>query len=118
MIYIRQEPKVIEISTDFNEEIPKWDVALEALLKEEYQQRGRALNNDDFLRLARQYAIRFDDIMATLFELAIARRWVFAEAGGEAREITPEKVAGLYAKGRLNPSDLEARLAGCWRPLS
>ena len=37
--------------------IPKWDVALEALIKEEQQKLGRALYLDDFRRLAQQYTI-------------------------------------------------------------
>jgi len=106
---------VIEISTEFNEEIPKWDVALEALVKEEFQQRGRLLTTTDFRRLANQYAIRFDDIMATLFELAIAQRWEYLEMGDGRREITPELVAGLYVHGRLYEKDLQD-FSGGWRP--
>lgn len=106
---------MIEISTELDEEIPKWDVALEALVKEEFQLRGRLLNNVDFRRLANQYAIRFDDIMATLFELAIAKRWEYVEIGGGRREITPDTVSALYVSGRLDEKDLQD-FSGGWRP--
>jgi len=106
---------VIEISTEFDEEIPKWDVALEALVKEEYQKLGRALENGDFRRLANQYAIRFDDIMATLFELAMAGEWEYLETGGERREISRELVEKLYVNGRLDEGDLQD-FNGGWRP--
>jgi hypothetical protein len=42
-------------------------VALEALVKEEHQKLVRPLYLDDFQRLAKQYTIRLDDIMVTLF---------------------------------------------------
>jgi hypothetical protein len=35
--------------------VPKWDVALEALIKEEYGELGRLLTLDDYRRLAQQY---------------------------------------------------------------
>ncbi|MFQ5487468.1 MAG: hypothetical protein ACE5ET_03355 [Gammaproteobacteria bacterium] len=106
---------MIEISTEFNEEIPKWDVALEALVKEEFQRLGRPLDNADFRRLANQYAIRFDDIMATLFELAIAQCWEYLEMGGGCREITRDLVERLYVNGRLDERDLRD-FSGGWRP--
>lgn len=109
------ERKAIEISTEFTEEIPKWDVALEALVREEHQKLGRPLNNGDFRRLANQYAIRFDDIVATLFELAIAGQWEYLENGGARREITTDFVDRLYMNGRLDERDLQD-LAGGWRP--
>ncbi len=106
----------MEISTDFDEEIPRWDVALEALVREEYQHLGRPLSHGDFRRLASRYAIRFDDIMATLFELAMAGEWEYLQAGGERLAITPELVAGLYTNARLDERDLKA-FTGGWRPL-
>lgn len=106
----------MEISTDFDEEIPRWDVALEALLRETCQRLGRPLTHGDFRQLATRYAIRFDDIMDTLFELAMAGEWEFRQADGEPVAVTPELVAGLHVKSRLEEDDLRT-FRGSWRPL-
>ena len=110
-----QEGKVFKISSEFHEEIPKWDVALEALTREECQHLGRPINQLDVRRLARQYAIRFDDIMITLFELVIHGKWVYLDADGCPQEITQEVLDGLYVNGRLEERDL-VDFAGGWRP--
>ena len=70
---------MIQISTEFDEEVPRWDVALESLLNEEHHKLGRALRIDDFHHLAAQHAIRFDDIMATMFELVLNGNWRYAD---------------------------------------
>lgn len=111
-----QEDKVFKISSEFNEEIPQWDVALEALTREECQHLGRPINQLDVRRLARQYAIRFDDIMITLFELVIHGKWVYLDEAGCAQEITREVLDDLYVNGRLEERDLVA-FSGGWRPV-
>lgn len=93
--------------------IPKWDVALEALAKEEQQKLGRPLVLDDFRRLAQQYTIRLDDIMVTLFELCIHGQWQYH--GDPPREITRELLAELTAGGRLKDEDLK-HFTGGWSP--
>jgi len=107
----------MEISTEIDEPVPQWDVALEALVREEYQQLGRLLDNQDFRRLANHYTIRFDDIMATLFELAIQGRWVYLERSGRRQAISRETLDKLYVHGRLNEEDLRS-FTGGWRPIS
>lgn len=106
---------MIEISTEFDEEIPKWDVALEALIREEYRKLGRAVGIEDYRRLAAQYAIRFDDIMVTVFELTVHGEWEYLDAQGRARPITREAVERLYVNGRLDADDVRA-YSGGWRP--
>ena len=59
---------VIDALKGFDEEVPKWDIALAALAKEEAQKLNRGLRIADFKRLADEHAIRFDDIMVTMFE--------------------------------------------------
>lgn len=98
---------MIHISPEFNEEIPAWDVALEALLCETQQQEGRPLAAGDIHRLSQQYRIRFDDLMITLLELVARGRWQYS---GEPGEI--ERMRG---EGRFDAQDL-ARLGGHWRP--
>ena len=99
------------------EEIPRWDVALEALVREEYSHLGRDLRLADFQRLARHYAIRLDDILATLFELVIEGRWVYEPTGRGDAPITRELLDGLYVGGRLHARDVAA-FEGSWRPAS
>jgi hypothetical protein len=98
-----------------DEAIPEWDVALEALLKEEQQKLGRSLRNDDFRRLTKQYAIRYDDMIATLFELCIHGEWEYHDAEGHVCPITRVAYEQLTAAGRLKEQDLKAYHGG-WSP--
>jgi hypothetical protein len=97
--------------------IPKWDVALEALVKEEYGKLGRPLTLDDYRRLAQQYTIRLDDIMVTLFELCIQHRWRYEDAEGKPYRITRQLLNRLTAGGRLNDEDLKT-FSGGWIPVA
>lgn len=94
--------------------IPKWDVALEALAKEEFEKLGRPLNLDDFHRLAQQYTIRFDDIMVTMFELCIHNNWQYLDADGKPYKITRKLLQRLTAGGRLDDEDLKT-FTGGWK---
>jgi len=107
---------VIQISTEFDEEIPRWDVALESLLNEEHHKLGRALQIDDFHHLAAQHAIRFDDIMATLFELVLNGNWRYADHD-DPQTLTRDRVNRLYINGRLDPVDVR-EFRGEWSPNS
>jgi hypothetical protein len=100
-------------SSDGPIQIPKWDVALEALVREEQHKLGRPLTLDDFRRLARQYTIRLDDIMVTLFELCLHGRWRY---DGADHQITRELLDKLTAGGRIRDEALED-FTGGWRPL-
>ncbi len=97
--------------------IPKWDVALEALVKEEQQKLGRPLRLDDFSRLAQQYTIRLDDIMVTMFELCIHGEWKYCNSDGTPREINRELLDELTAAGRLKDEDLK-NFPGDWSPVA
>jgi hypothetical protein len=110
-----QEPIVISVSTDFDEEVPQWDVAIEALIREEFQRHRRFLLIADFDRLAQQYAIRFDDIITTVFQLAVHGKWIYLDEHGTAQSLTRERVARLSAQGRLERKDVE-KFTGGWRP--
>lgn len=106
---------MVNVSTDFQEEVPRWDVAIEALIREEFQKLRRALQIEDFYRLAQQYTIRFDDMMATAFELVINGEWVYLEDRGSVRHLVREEVDVLSARGRLQREDVK-RFTGFWRP--
>lgn len=99
-----------------NEEISKWDIALESLAREECAKAGRALRMEDFRSLAKEYAIRLDDIMVTLFELVIAGEWEYRDAGGVRQRFERETLESLYVNRRLKDEDLEG-FSGDWRPV-
>lgn len=107
---------VIDELKDFDEEIPKWDIALAALAKETFEKCGNALTLEDFKRLATEYTIRFDDIMVTLFELCIQGEWQYLDAEGREQAISRDEVDNLYVGGRLADKDVAA-YTGAWRPL-
>ncbi|MGE0371286.1 MAG: hypothetical protein AB7Q01_05270 [Gammaproteobacteria bacterium] len=111
-----KEPIVINVSTDFNEAVPQWDVAIEALVREEFQKLRRSLTVEDFQRLAQQYAIRFDDMMATAFELVFRGKWIYLDEQGSARRLTREEIDGLSVGGRLQRNDVD-KFTGGWRPV-
>jgi hypothetical protein len=112
---IRTDPFMIRNSPELDEEIPKWDVALEALLREEYQKRRTPLTVDDVQRLSAQYSIRFDDMMHTLFELTIHGLWRYMPAPNVIGEITRAHMDALWAEGRLVPDHARKHYPGAWR---
>lgn len=106
---------MVEISTEFDEEIPKWDVALEALIREECWKTARPLAVADFRRLANRHAIRFDDIMATVFELTLHGEWEYLDAQGVVQSFRRADIERLYVNGRIADEDVKGFLGG-WRP--
>lgn len=102
------------ISSEFNEPIPDWDVALEALIREESRNLDRPLTLGDFQRLSRQHAIRFDDLMATLFELTIRGRWAYHDEQGATVDITRDLYESLRRNGRIEVADVRD-FTGDWR---
>jgi hypothetical protein len=93
-------------------DVPNWDVALANLTREEFEIKGVDLTMADFTRLAKEYTIRLDDIMVTLFELVIAGKWQYQ---GE-QKISRKTLNDLYINGRLHADDLNT-FNGGWRPL-
>ncbi len=92
-------------------EVLAWDVALANLTREECEKKGEPLVLDDFTRLAKEYQIRLDDIMITMFELVIHKNWLYE---GE-QEITRNTLSELYVNGRLHFEDLQV-FTGAWKP--
>ena len=93
----------------------KWDVALEALAKEEAKLLSRDLQIDDFVKLAREHAIRFDDIMVTMFELVLQGHWAYLDESSNIKKISRDEINNLYVNGRLNDKDVQ-EYDGYWRP--
>ncbi len=94
---------------DADIDVPSWDVALANLARDEYKKLQRPLTLEDFQRLAKDYTIRLDDIMVTMFELVIQGRWSYE---GE-QQIVRSTLNELYINGRLHADDL-AEFTGEW----
>ncbi len=106
---------MFETETEEVIEVPKWDVALEALLREEYVSVGRMLMIEDFHKLSMEYSIRFDDIMDTVFAMTLEGKWVYRNVDGFDTEITQDMVDGLYVNARLHENDVRG-FNGGWLP--
>ncbi len=100
-----------------NEDMPKWDVALAALAGDEFRKRASPLTLNDFRSLAKEYAIRLDDIMETMFLLAINKEWVYTDRTGKEQVLDQDTLDALYVKRRLSEKDL-ANFDGIWQPAS
>ncbi len=96
-------------------ELPRWDVALASLAREECAKLGRPLRLMDFHRLAAEYAIRFDDIMDTVFKLVIHGQWRYRDSRGLPYAITQTTLDKLYVERRLRSEDLQV-YDGEWSP--
>ncbi len=96
--------------------MPKWDVALASLAGDEFRKKGEALKLDDFHRLATQHAIRLDDIMETMFLLAIHGQWTYTDPNGQTQPLSQDTLDNLYVKRRLSEQDLSA-FDGGWQPV-
>ena len=98
-----------------NQNMPKWDVALEALAGNEFRKKASPLTLDDFRNLAKEHAIRLDDIMETMFLLAINRAWVYSDRDGREQALEQDTLDALYVKRRLSGDEL-ATFDGTWQP--
>ena len=98
-----------------NENMPKWDVALASLADEEFRKKASPLTLDDFHNLAKKHAIRLDDIMETMFLLAINGEWIYTDDDGRQQPLDQQTLDGLYVKRRLSEEDLSA-FNGGWQP--
>ena len=98
-----------------NEDMPRWDVALASLAADACRRKGAPLQLDDFHALAREHAIRLDDIMETMFLLVINGEWTYTDSDGRQRKLDQETLDGLYVKRRLSEKDLAA-FDGGWQP--
>ena len=109
------DEKTMKELKGFDEEVPKWDIALAALATEEAGIMGQGLMVKDFHRLAEEHTIRFDDIMVTMFELVIQGEWKYQDIDGAERLITRDEVNKLYVGDRLAEADVMQYL-GLWSP--
>jgi hypothetical protein len=99
-----------------DEDMPRWDVAIASLANDQYRNEGRPLTLEDFRGLARKYAMRLDDIMETIFLLAINGEWEYSDTAGEKQSLDQKTLARLYVKRRLSEEDHNS-FDGSWRPV-
>ncbi len=99
------------MSVDFDK--PKWDVALEALLNEEFENSQASLVIDDLQRLAVLHSIRFDDILDTLMIMCIHGVWSYKNAQGAELSITQDAYDDLFESGRTTDKGV-ASYDGSW----
>jgi len=97
-------------------DIPAWDVALAGLARETFLAKGNGLKLLDFKKLATDYNIRLDDIMITMFQLAIHGEWRYLDKTGNSQPITQNTLDGLYVNRRLTELDLQD-FDGAWQPV-
>ena len=98
-----------------DQDMPKWDVALAALAGEECGKKGSPLTMSDFRRLAKEYAIRLDDIMETMCLLVINKEWVYMDQTGQTQALNQDTLDAIHVKRRLTEDDL-SRFDGIWQP--
>lgn len=101
---------------DSEVEVPKWDVALAALAREEFHKQHDGLTIEDFKRLSVENAMRFDDMIATIMELTLAKQWQYREADGKLKRFSRKDVNDLYVGGRIHEKDMGS-FTGRWSPI-
>lgn len=92
-------------------DIPKWDIALENLAKEEFAKTGHPLDLADFKQMGKKHRIRFDDLMHTLCKLVENDVW--SQQGVDCTEADLEE---LFVYNRLDEKIAE-KYAVSWQPV-
>lgn len=100
------------MSSDFDR--PKWDVALEALLNEEFSRLQLPLKVEDLQRLAVLHSIRFDDLLDSLMLMCIHGDWRYQTSSGEERQIEEEDYDQLFESGGRTTDEGVAQYDGGW----
>jgi hypothetical protein len=112
-----QKVKFVKVGKPSEGEIPEWDVALESLIRDEVGIKGGPLNMEDFKRLAKEHAIRFDDIMATLVQLVRSGRWQHTAIDDDGNQVDEKDLDGLYVYSRVEDSFID-RYNITWEPVA
>lgn len=95
---------------------PIWDEGISSLLEGEYERLQKPLTMDDLRGYAVEHAIRIGDILETLFLMGIYGAWKYTDEQGAEQKLDEDALNALYAKGRLEESDLAA-FPGVWQPV-
>ena len=97
-------------------EIPKWDVALEAIAKDKYVELGRPMDLADFKQLAQEYKVRFDDLMHSLCQLVKHEAWSQHGVDEQGKVLSDDKLEELFVYNRLDEKIAE-QYAVKWQPV-
>lgn len=98
-------------------DIPKWDVALAAMVSDETRIQDRPLKLDDFRRLAKRYAFRLDDIFETMALLVIHKEWKYTNPEGEDEMIEQQSLNEMFVDNRISDRSI-SHYDGSWFPAS
>lgn len=98
-------------------EIPKWDVALEAVAKDKFEKMGRPMNLEDFKDLGQEYKIRFDDMMHTLCQLVTQGEWTQQGFDAQDKPVADEDLSELFVYNRLD-EEIAEKYKVLWQPAS
>ena len=97
-------------------EIPKWDVALEAVAKDKFEKLGHPLNLEDFKQLGKEYKVRFDDLMHTLCQLVTHGVWSQQGFDPYGNPVDDEALLELFVYNRLDEKIAE-KYTVVWQPV-
>ncbi len=98
-------------------EIPKWDVALEAVAKDMYAKLGRPMNLADFKQLGKDYQVRFDDLMHSLSQLVANNMWSQQGFDEHGNAVADDVLEALFVYNRLDEKIAE-QYAVEWQPIA
>lgn len=96
-------------------DIPKWDVALEAIAKDKYTNLGRPLELSDFKQLGHDYQVRFDDLMHSLCQLVKHNQWQQRGTDEQGNIVSDDKLESLFVYDRLDEKVAE-KYHVTWQP--
>lgn len=95
---------------------PLWDEGISSLLDGEYARLQKPFTMADLRGYAIEHAVRIGDILETLFLMGIYGAWKYTDENGVEQPLDEDALNALYAKGRLEESDLAA-FPGLWQPV-
>jgi hypothetical protein len=98
-------------------EIPKWDVALEAVAKDKYEKQAQPLNLADFKALCKEYQVRFDDMMHSLSQLVANDRWSQQGFDEQGNIVNDDALEELFVYNRLDEK-IAVKYSVVWQPIA
>ena len=96
-------------------EIPKWDVALEAVAKDQFEKQGKPMNLADFKQLCKEYQVRFDDMMHSLSQLVANDMWSQQGFDEQGNTVNDDALEALFVYNRLDEKIAE-KYSVVWQP--
>ncbi len=98
-------------------EIPKWDVALEAIAKDRFDSLGKPMSFADFKELGKEYQVRIDDMMHSLCQLVANDMWSQQGFDEQGSVVSDDVLEDLFVFNRLDEKVAE-KYAVVWQPIA